>query len=331
MKQSDIRLRLYKAILLAGASLSVISIIGNFILNFPLLTSLKWIVLLFITVIAFIFSNNKRYTIHVMFGVFVFCICIFLPFAFIDSGGSNNNALGYTFLILIATTYLFNGWRRYFLVASLIVVFMTMHTLEYYCPEIIAVYTEWNQFVDRMIQIPLLLLASFLIILQFAKEYERVNQMLGVFATFDELTSLYNRRMFDKAMEETVKDSIEPIHLALLDIDNFKKVNDKYGHYVGDEVLKELSALLQKNIGLDKHIVSRWGGDEFAIIYYGGENELINKLENIKKSFGTYVSVYEETIGISASIVSLSDYDSVSKILIAADDQLYKEKLKKPC
>jgi len=133
----------------------------------------------------------------------------------------------------------------------------------------IAVYSGWNQFLDRMIQIPLLLLASFLIILRFANEYERVNQKLDVFANFDELTGLFNRRMFNKAMEETIEDSKEPIHLALLDLDNFKKVNDKYGHYVGDEVLIELSGLLQKIFGFDKHIVSRWGGDEFAIIYYG--------------------------------------------------------------
>ncbi len=331
MNQSDIQLRLYRAILLAGASLSVISIIGNYISAFPLWPSLKWIVLFFITVLAFIFSNNKKYITHMMFGVFLFLICFFLPYAFIDSGGSNNNAMGYTFLLLITVTYLFNGWRRLFLVVTLIVVFMGMHALEYYYPEMIAVYTGWNQFVDRMIQIPLLLLASFLIILRFAKEYERVNQKLSTFANFDELTGLYNRRIFNQALEEIIEDNNELIHLALLDLDNFKKVNDKYGHYIGDEVLKELSALLQKTFGFDKHIVSRWGGDEFAIIYYGRKDELIQKLENVKESFRTYVSAYEETTGISTSIVSFSDYDIVSQTLVAGDHLLYKEKLKKTC
>lgn len=329
MNQSEIQLRLYRAILLVGAALSVISIIGNYISAFPLWPSLKWLVLFFITLVAFIYSNNKRYTNQIMFGVFLFLVCIFLPFAFVDSGGSNNNAMGYTFLLLIATTYLFNGWKRFFLVTVLIVVFIALHALEYYRPEMITVYTGWNQFADRMIQIPLLLLASFLIILRFAKEYERVNQKLDVFANFDELTGLFNRRMFNKAMEEAVGDSNEPIYLAFLDLDNFKKVNDKYGHYVGDEVLKELSALLQKTFGFAKNIVSRWGGDEFAIIYYGEKAELIHKLEDLKDSFRAYASAYEETIGISTSIVSFSDYDKVSQTLIAADHQLYQEKLKK--
>lgn len=331
MNQSDIQLRLYRAILIAGAGLSVISIIGNYISDFPFLASLKWIVIFAIAVVAFVFSNNKRYLIYMKFSVFLFLVYIFLPFAFVDSGGSNNNAMGYTFILLIFITYLFNGWRRLFLVASLIAVFIGMHIFEYFYPDMIAVYTGWTQFVDRMIQIPLLLLASFFIILQFAKEYERVNLKLTDFANFDELTGLYNRRIHNKAMEEAIEDSNAPIHLALLDLDNFKQVNDKYGHYTGDEVLKKLSSILQKTFELDKHIVSRWGGDEFAIIYYGEKDELIQKLEDIKKSYRAYVSAYEETLGISTSIVSFRDYDKVSQMLIDADNQLYKVKQIKTC
>lgn len=326
MNHSDIQLRMYRAIIIAGAGLSVISIIGNYISAFPFWPSLKWIFLLFITIIAYIFSNHKVYRIHVMFGVFLFLVCFFLPFAFVDSGGSNNNALGYIFLLLISITYLFNGWRRLFLVIALICVFMALHALEYYRPELIAVYSEWNQFVDRMIQIPLLLLASFLFILRFAKEYESVNRKLGVFANYDELTGLYNRRMFNKAMEAAMKDQNESIHLALLDLDNFKKINDTYGHYAGDEVLKVLSSLLQETFGAEKHIVSRWGGDEFAIIYYGERDELAQKLEEVRQAFKTFVSAYEESTGISTSVVSFSDYDKVSDTLIAADIQLYKDK-----
>lgn len=205
---------------------------------------------------------------------------------------------------------------------------MSMHALEYYYPEIITVYSGWNQFVDRMIQIPLLLIAAFLIILQFAKEYEKVNQKLGAFANFDELTGLYNRRIFNKAMEEAIVNNNNPIHLALLDLDNFKKVNDKYGHYIGDEVLKELSNLLIKSFSFDKHIVSRWGGDEFAIIYYGDKKKLIQELKEIKKLFKDYAFAYEETSGISTSVVSFSDYTNISQMLVAADKELYKEKEK---
>ncbi len=305
------------------------SIIGNCITAFPLWSSLKWVVLLLVAVVALLFSNHKKHTIHVMFCVFLFLILIFLPYAFFDSGGSNNNATGYTFLLLITVTYLFSGWRRVFLVSALIAVFMAMHMLEYYHPELVAVYSEWNQFLDRMIQIPALLVASFLILLRFTREYERVNKKLGELASFDELTGLYNRRIFNQAVEDAAYDNSRPIHLALLDLDNFKKVNDKYGHYVGDEVLKELSVQLQNTFGLEQHIVSRWGGDEFAIIYYGEKDELMQKLETIKTSFSAYAAAYEEATGISTSIVSFRDYNKVSQTIIAADHQLYQEKQNK--
>ncbi|MEA4967620.1 MAG: GGDEF domain-containing protein, partial [Bacteroidaceae bacterium] len=267
MNQSNIQLRLYKTVLLVGACLSVICIIGNYFSAFPFKADLKWIALLLITILAFIFSNNEKYAPHIMFGVFVFLILFFLPFAFTDSGGSSNNTTGYTFLLVIVITYLFSGWRRIFLISILIFIFMLMHALEYYYPEIITVYSDQSQFVDRMIQMPLLLLASFIIILQFTKEYERVNKKLYILAKFDELTGLYNRRMFNKEIDKAFKSSEKPIYLAFLDLNNFKKVNDKWGHSVGDKALIELSGILQKTFGLGKHIISRWGGDEFAIIY----------------------------------------------------------------
>lgn len=329
LKHPDIHLRLYRAILAAGAAFSVISIVGNYISAFPLAISAKWIFLFFITVLAFVFSYNEKYTYNIMFGVFIFAVCIFLPFAFIDSGGSNNNALGYTFFLLIAITYLFKGLRRTFLVVSLVCIFVIMHVLEYYYPNIIAVYHPHTQFVDRIIQVPILLLISYFIILRFAKEYEKVNKRLEAFANLDELTGLYNRRMFNITMEETVKNNKNTAVLAFMDLDNFKLINDNFGHHVGDEVLKELSSLLQKTFGNDRHIVSRWGGDEFAVIYYGDKIELSDKIEKISSLFKEYVSSYEETAGISTSIVSIGDYDKISQALSDADNALYKKKLKK--
>ena len=329
MNHSEIKYRLYRAILILGAVFALISIVGNWFSSFPFRTDIKWIALLLITVVALLFSNNKKYSHHIMFGVFVFLVFIFLPFAFADSGGSNNNATGYTFLLLISITYLFDGKRRVILIAALILAFMGMHALEYFRPDLIAVYPSWNQYLDRMIQIPLLLFASFFIILQFSKEYEAVNRKLQQYASLDELTGLYNRRMFNQAMEAAVKEPLEPIYLALLDLDNFKNENDTYGHGQGDLVLKELALLMREAFGSERHIVSRWGGDEFAVIYYGAKKDLIRKLDEIESGFLRYVSSYEEPTGISRSIVSFCDYDSVAQTLNAADEQLYSEKQNK--
>jgi hypothetical protein len=112
MNRSDIQTRLYRAVLLVGAGLSVACIVGNYFSGFPFLSDVKWIALLAITLFAFFFSNGEKGVKVVRFCVFAFLIFVFLPFAFADSGGSSNNAVGYSFLLLIVISYLFGGWAR---------------------------------------------------------------------------------------------------------------------------------------------------------------------------------------------------------------------------
>ena len=111
MNQYDIKMRLYRSILFVGALLSVICIIGNYLSSFPFWPNLKWIALFLTTVTSYLFSK-KNYIKAFMFGFFLSHMDLF-PFAFFDSGGSNNNAIGYAFLLLITVTYLFSGWKRF--------------------------------------------------------------------------------------------------------------------------------------------------------------------------------------------------------------------------
>lgn len=331
LNRSDIQTRLYQAIAIAGACLSVVCIIGNYLAAFPFRPSIKWFVLFFVSTAALLLSRQERYRAHMMFAVFVFLVFLFLPFAFMDSGGSSNNAIGYTFFLLICITYLFFGWRRIFLVLGLVAIFMVLHAVEYFRPDLIQVYTGWSQFVDRMIQIPLLLLASFFIILQFAREYERVNAKLDEYATIDALTGLRNRRGFNQAMEAAASDRRNPVFLVLIDVDNFKKVNDFHGHSAGDKVLQKLAGLLQESFGRGRNTVSRWGGDEFAVIYYGDKKELTRCLKEIKESFQNYISPYneDEDISFSSAAIQVQESGPVDQMLTRADHALYREKQKK--
>lgn len=90
-----------------------------------------------------------------------------------------------------------------------------------------------------------------------------------MFASHDGLTGLYNRRSFEKLFEKEMHRSKRysyPLSVVLFDIDDFKKINDVYGHIVGDEVLIGISILVSKIIR-DSDIVARWGGEEFIIIF----------------------------------------------------------------
>ena len=87
-------------------------------------------------------------------------------------------------------------------------------------------------------------------------------------ANFDPLTGLYNRQAILGKLHELInraKRYKEDFSLSMLDIDHFKKVNDRYGHLIGDDVLEKIAALIRRNIR-DTDIAGRYGGEEFIII-----------------------------------------------------------------
>ncbi len=87
-------------------------------------------------------------------------------------------------------------------------------------------------------------------------------------ATTDTLTGCYNRKMFNDMLKSEVKKAArhdKKFTLVLLDIDNFKSVNDTYGHMIGDEVLKELAVIAKETIR-ESDIFARWGGEEFSVL-----------------------------------------------------------------
>ena len=95
-------------------------------------------------------------------------------------------------------------------------------------------------------------------------EVERQNTKLNFLASFDQLTECLNRRVFYKRLNAAWADeSVKDLSVIMLDVDNFKGVNDNHGHGKGDEVLKEVGRLLRESVG-ESGIVARMGGEEFA-------------------------------------------------------------------
>jgi len=149
----------------------------------------------------------------------------------------------------------------------------------------------------------------------------------------DPLTGLYTRRAFDDKMEEEILVSArtkKPFSLAILDIDHFKKINDTYGHQIGDEILKYVAHILKSSIR-EFDFVARYGGEEFAIIMPQTDKKTsLSILTNIRNIIKTYPPVIEEkTINITLSI-GLSEFPtealSKSQIIRVSDERLYQAK-----
>jgi len=150
-------------------------------------------------------------------------------------------------------------------------------------------------------------------------------------ATIDYLTGLTNRRFLidigNKLIANCKRTSI-PIAVAMIDIDFFKKVNDNYGHNIGDKVLKKIGQFLNLRIR-DSDCAARFGGEEFCIIATNISNENISLFFNDIREGISQLSVdtNDEDIKVTVSIgVSLSIGDDIDEMIKAADENLYKAK-----
>jgi len=152
-------------------------------------------------------------------------------------------------------------------------------------------------------------------------------------ANFDFLTGLVNRKRFERAIEDAIKDFHKknyPFSIIFVDVDNFKKVNDTYGHLVGDIVLKEIASIFKFYLRANT-VVGRIGGEEFCILLPGVEIEdakniaerLRKIIENreIKLEDGTVLKV---TASFGVTQVKMGD--TLKTILERADKALYKAK-----
>jgi len=142
----------------------------------------------------------------------------------------------------------------------------------------------------------------------------------------DGLTGVANRRTFDLLMNEYVNKKI-PFSIILLDIDKFKKVNDTYGHLVGDDVLKYLSAMMLEEATEDD-LCFRYGGEEFGLLLLGrDEEEAFGVAESLRTKVAKTNSPTGHPITISLGVTSLRENDEHPKQLIdRADFALYQSK-----
>ena len=102
-------------------------------------------------------------------------------------------------------------------------------------------------------------------------ELEDANKQLSIIATHDQLTKLLNRGEIEKRFKielQRVKRGEENMSVIMMDVDNFKDVNDTLGHSAGDTVLRQVSAILQACVR-EYDLVGRWGGEEFLILLLG--------------------------------------------------------------
>lgn len=158
---------------------------------------------------------------------------------------------------------------------------------------------------------------------------KKAEEKLKNFAERDELTNAYNRRMLYQNLQKNIDIFLEkqiPFSLIMLDVDYFKRVNDKYGHLIGDNTLIEIVKIIDAE-KRSNDFLYRYGGEEFFVLVPNTVLESAKKFaERLHKVIQEHEFPFVKKITVSMGIVEIAENESVDAILKRADDLMYEAK-----
>ena len=170
---------------------------------------------------------------------------------------------------------------------------------------------------------------------QRTKDLEASKEELKILASIDPMTKLYNRRYFSEVSEDIFnmsKRTNNDVSLVMFDIDDFKNVNDTYGHHIGDKVIIGVADILLEYTR-KSDIVCRYGGEEYIILLPDTELESSMKLaQTVRELVEKMVIIYDKdkelqvTISVGVSMVDIAVDDDIEIAINKADNALYEAK-----
>ena len=149
-------------------------------------------------------------------------------------------------------------------------------------------------------------------------------------ASLDPLTGLYNRREVEARIARRVSGQ-EPFCVVVVDLNNFKRINDQHGHLAGDELLRQIAHELRM-ASRAQDLLGRWGGDEFVMVIDGNFTNTKIKIQRMRPwVFGTYeidLAGVKLSIVVSASIgmAEWAPGETILQVLKRADADMYRDK-----
>jgi diguanylate cyclase (GGDEF)-like protein len=164
------------------------------------------------------------------------------------------------------------------------------------------------------------------------QELEESNRQLTHLAQIDRLTGLFNRGETEHTLKQMLLQAHElgePLSVLMMDVDDFKTINDTYGHAVGDETLKLIAAVLHKNTRRGTDVPGRWGGDEFFVIFSGIASDKTREVAERIAHLIEHKSALPDgsRVTVSIGVVTAASDDTPDTLFKRADAALYDAKL----
>ncbi len=298
-----------------------------------IISSLATIVLF---LFVFVFTQvTKKYNAAIFIAIYGLNFVVF-PALYFTTGGTKSGMPIYFVLGIIFTVLMM---RSKMMVVTLVLETIGYSFLFYFGfkhPEYIANLTETAS--TRDIALDFFIVAfclAFLVkilSLYYETEQQRTNELLvklEEMSVKDPLTGAYNRRFLLKYLESSMERNYKnntPVSIIMFDIDKFKLLNDDYGHLVGDDVIRTLSAIFLESCRT-YDIVARYGGEEFLIVLPGaGEETAFKRAEQIRKRVECtkFSEVIQRPVTISGGVSTFSStMKTTEEFISVADKYLY--------
>jgi diguanylate cyclase (GGDEF)-like protein/PAS domain S-box-containing protein len=155
-------------------------------------------------------------------------------------------------------------------------------------------------------------------------ERKRMEQELHRLSTHDYLTGLYNRNFFEVELARLQHSRLFPVSIVIVDVDNLKAVNDRFGHPAGDEVLRKAAQALRQSFRAED-LVARIGGDEFGILLPETDHPSVEAA--VSRLRANRAKQLENMLDLSIGLATGEEGSALLEVMRLADDRMYQEKL----
>ena len=230
-------------------------------------------------------------------------------------------------IILMAVFLIPNRWVYMFMVSDILII--AFFTLSAYILDPFVIRDFYAALVYVLMAISLNSISSWRINYYKRMQYLSSKNLIGLSRT-DSLTQINNRLKFNEELQKAINFSRRyktDLSLILFDIDDFKKINDDYGHLVGDKVLIGLSGMVENSLR-DTDIFARWGGEEFAILLPHASIDRARLLaQKIRVKIENYSFDADIHITCSFGVDLLCDKEDIGSLLERIDKFLYRAKI----
>lgn len=320
---------------------NIVNLISTISLRLPLVCDILAVLCLFIMLIlsGIAYSTHKTYVVSILLTIII--SNIFFPFMFLTEGGIDGGMPFYFELSSVCIAFTIRKKYKYPIIIFSLIEYTALFYIAYTYPEIIIPIPEKSRLFDIIFGcitvFTFLYLFTSQAVIHSERDRKKINQISQMYrhqANTDELTGLFNRRYFKDAFGKILEENnsnenyISDTYIAMFDIDNFKVINDTYGHPFGDEVLKQFSEILFEE-NENGALSCRYGGEEFILVIRDANKvKALMKTSDILYKTRSKITcgIERKPVTVSAGLVCCEKNTSYESIIENVDANLYKAK-----